>query len=343
MAGPKPQLRACVLSALIGVLCLPAAARAQDPAAGAAVPKAAPAKPQAQKAAGAAATPASDSGLKQRVESLEEQLVDMQVVIGTLESMSRSGGGAQAPAFRPAPAGGADAARIESLETQVRALAAQVEQLSAEVRQQGSAGRRSETGAMPPPPMDGNVTTSRFGSTTVDSTSTDAIGGLISEETAAKSGTALPDISAPGSGPAQAAPGQMAAVAPAGEAKQVYEQAYGSLLQQDYGAAQAGFGEFLKKFPKDPLAPNALYWLGETHYVQKNYADAAEAFDLVTAAYAGSAKAPDAQLKRAMSLSQLGKRDQSCAAFKQLNAKYPNAPAHVKTRADSERQRLGCG
>jgi tol-pal system protein YbgF len=138
---------------------------------------------------------------------------------------------------------------------------------------------------------------------------------------------------------------QVAALDPSstgGNPKQLYETAYGHLLQQDYGAAQAGFRDFLKNYPQDPLAPNALYWLGEAHYVQRNYADAAEAFDLVISAYGTSGKAADAQLKRGMSLAQLGKRQDACTSLRAVTSKYPNAPAHLKAKADGERQRIGC-
>ena len=124
--------------------------------------------------------------------------------------------------------------------------------------------------------------------------------------------------------------------------KQLYEQAYGYLLQQNYASAQSGFSAFLKTYPKDGLAPNALYWLGETHYVQRNFADAAEAFDLVTSAYGSSIKAPDAQLKRGMSLAQLGKKQDACTSFRELASKFPSAPVHIKQKADTERQRNGC-
>jgi tol-pal system protein YbgF len=130
--------------------------------------------------------------------------------------------------------------------------------------------------------------------------------------------------------------------APAGNPKQLYEAAYGYLLQQDYSAAEAGFSDFLKRYPKDSLAPNALYWLGETHYVQRNFADAAEAFDLVTASFGSSGKAPDAQLKRGMALAQLGKKKDACTAFRDVGTKFPSAPAIVKSKAESERQRVGC-
>lgn len=296
----------------------------------------------------AASTAGGESGLKQRVEQLEEQLVDLQVVTGTLESLARSGGNGAAGAqpYRAAPAGttsAADQARIDGLETQIRALTTQVEQLTAELHGQGGAQRRSDGAAYAPGAPQEKIGTTRFGSTTVNSGSSDPIGGII-DGASPKQGTPLPEVYAPG----QPAPGRIAAVDPAavapdaGNPKQLYENAYGYLLQQDYGAAQAGFGDFLKRYPKDPLAPNALYWLGETHYVQKNFSDAAEAFDLVTQSFGSSAKAPDAQLKRGMSLAQLGKKDESCSVFRQLGSKYPNAPAHVKTKSDSERQRLGC-
>ena len=125
-------------------------------------------------------------------------------------------------------------------------------------------------------------------------------------------------------------------------AKQLYETAYGQLLRQDYGAAQAGFTDFLKQYPRDTLAPDALYWLGETHFVQQNYNDAAEAFDLVTSSYASSSKAPDAQIRKATALAQAGKKDQACAAFRQFGVKFPNARPNIKAKADSERQRAGC-
>jgi TolA-binding protein len=51
------------------------------------------------------------------------------------------------------------------------------------------------------------------------------------------------------------APVATAALAPASETsndpKQLYETAYGYLLQRDYGAAETAFDEFLKKFPND--------------------------------------------------------------------------------------------
>ena len=38
--------------------------------------------------------------------------------------------------------------------------------------------------------------------------------------------------------------------APAGNPKQLYETAYGYLMQRDYGAAQTAFEDFLNRYPQ---------------------------------------------------------------------------------------------
>lgn len=303
-------------------------------------------EPQGGSATGAPKTKEAavgDGGLERRVEQLEEQLVDLQVVIGTLESLAR-GGGAQEPRQAWSSGGsGADQARIDALETQVRALAAEVERLSgrasvaAPLERQGAASPGSAPGAAPSP-----YATTRFGETTVTSANGDPIGGLLQQEELPPVGGAQATPRDPGGVP----PGGVAALDPATteaeSPKQLYERAYGYMLQQNFAAAQSDFTDFLKRYPNDSLVPDALYWLGETHYVQRNYADAAEAFDLVTQGYRSSAKAPDSLLKRGMALAALGKKDDACGILGRLPAAYPSASPALKAKAGSERQRLGC-
>ena len=280
---------------------------------------------------GGAVAGAGESGLRARVDSLEEQLVEMQVVVGTLESLAKSGGGAQQTAFRNS-GGGADNGRVDALENQVRALSAQVQQLQEQLRASSGAQRRSDTtGAAIPQQADESAS---FGSTTI-TPGGDAIGGLISGSEGA------PQTNFGGQPP----PVATAALAPAGEGgdpKQLYETAYGYLLQRDYGAAEVAFDDFLKRFPSDSLSGNAQYWLGESHFVRGQYKAAASAFLKGYQTYAQSAKAPDSLLKLAMSLDRLGQKDAACSSYSELNTKFPNAPQSVKARAQSERQRVGC-
>jgi tol-pal system protein YbgF len=330
------------------------------------------ATPQAQpKAKAAAPQGGQDSALKERIEQLEEQLVDMQVVVGTLESLARGGGGGSTPAAGGGGSyggGGADSVRLDGLETQMRALSAQIQQLTDQVRTLGGQPRRSDAGGAPaattpgmaptdsagagPGSAGGAADSGRFGSTTVTAGSGgDAIGGLIETDPPPAGGTS----SAPG--PAAGAPGtegaagaDMAALPPAfgaatapnaadaGNAKQLYETAYGYLMQRDYGA----FEDFLTRYPQDSLAGNAQYWLGEAHFVRGEYKAAASSFLKGYQNYAGNARAADSLLKLAMSLDRLGQKDAACSSFGELSTRFPNAPENVKMRAKSERQRIGC-
>jgi tol-pal system protein YbgF len=304
------------------------------------------------KAAAGSPPPATDGSLKARVEALEEQLVDMQVVVGTLESLAKNGGAAPVafPATSTEPASG-DSARIDGLETQVRALAAQLQQLSDQIRSLGDIPRRTEIPGnsdtagfdQKGSPSAGNRGDAAFGSTTV-SPGGDAIGGLLKGAPAPgrTSGSALAAEGAQ----TIPAPVATAALPPAsevsGDPKQLYETAYGYLLQRDYSSAEAAFGDFLKKFPSDSLSGNAQYWLGETHFVRGQYKAAASAFLKGYQTYSQSVKAPESLLKLAMSLDRLGQKDAACSSYAELSAKFPNAPQSIKARAMSERQRVGC-
>lgn len=315
-----------------------------------------PAMAQANDARGAKggvpANASPDAALKARVDALEEQLVDMQVVVGTLETLAKNGGGGGGAASQPFPSAGsgADTARIESLETQVRALTAQVQQLTEQIQAQGGVQHRTDLPGGPDTaslgsgngtPQADSAAIPGFGSTTVSSGSNggnDAIGGLLNKQD--QQGQANGWSSPPAAGVSTAAL-PPASEAP-GDPKQAYETAYGYLLQRDYGSAEAAFNDFLKKYPNDSLSGNAQYWLGETYFVRGQYKAAAGAFLKGYQTYGQSGKAPDSLLKLAMSLDRLGQKEAACSSFSELAAKFPTAPQSVKGRAQSERQRIGC-
>lgn len=357
-AGARVRLGAAagLMTAAFVLLTFPAAAQQPPvPAAPAAKSAVKPAPPAAPPQAPAAPAP-GDGALKARVDSLEEQLVDMQVLVGTLESLAKSGAASSSQVYRgegAAAAGAPEPGRVEALETQVRQLSIQVQALSDQVRSMGGTPRRSEL-RMPPPvgQNPNNAVDMPAGG--------DAIGGLIDDGSQASpapgsqyaaNAPAMPHQGGAVSPPPPAGlapqPGAVttAALPPPGDPanpKQMYETAYGYLLQRDYGAAEAAFDDFLKKFPSDSLAGNAQYWLGESHFVRGQYKAAAGAFLKGYQAYVQSPKAPDSLLKLAMSLDRLGQKDAACSSYNELGTKFPNAPQAVKARAQSERQRAGC-
>lgn len=134
---------------------------------------------------------------------------------------------------------------------------------------------------------------------------------------------------------------------PQGSPEAQYEFAYGLLLQAQRGRAEfAPAAEAMQSFvtqnPSHRLAGNAQYWLGETHYVRKDWQTAALAFGEGLKKYPNAEKAPDNLLKLGMSLAQLNRKPDACAALGELDKRYPNAAAPVKQTGQRERQRIGC-
>ena len=116
-----------------------------------------------------------------------------------------------------------------------------------------------------------------------------------------------------------------------------YQAAYDLLSPQQkrYQDAAKAFAVFLKKYPQDELAPNAQYWLGESHYVSQHNAEALQAFEVVVSRYPDSTKAPGALFKIGRLQQAAGNNDAARASYEKVLRDYPDSPA-----AGLARQRL---
>ncbi|MFZ4124765.1 MAG: tol-pal system protein YbgF [Rickettsiales bacterium] len=121
-----------------------------------------------------------------------------------------------------------------------------------------------------------------------------------------------------------------------------YSYAFKLMNDRKFAEASKSFESFVKKYPKDPLAPNAYYWLGESYYVRSQYAKAAEGFRNGFEAAPKGQKAPDNLLKLSMSLGGLKRNDQACIVLKQLISKYGNRAPDARTKAQREYGKLKC-
>ncbi len=147
----------------------------------------------------------------------------------------------------------------------------------------------------------------------------------------------LGSLPAPGPG---APPGP---AAPERTPKEQYEHATALLLdRQDANAAEAALRSFIAAHPKDALADNAHYWLGETFYLRRDYRQAAFAFADAFRKYPNGRKAPDSLYKLGLSLARLDKKKEACTAFRRLVDTFPKLPAHLVGRVQQGRRQLGC-
>jgi tol-pal system protein YbgF len=136
--------------------------------------------------------------------------------------------------------------------------------------------------------------------------------------------------------------GALATLPPSGTPRDEFDLAYGYVLHKDYGLAEQGFRDFVKKYPGDARAADANYWLGETLFQRQKYRDAAELFLLVSRDHPTTAKAPDALLRLGQSLAQLGEKDAACGTLAEVGRKYPRAALSVRQAVEREQKRVHC-
>ena len=148
------------------------------------------------------------------------------------------------------------------------------------------------------------------------------------EEAAARAGQ---QVAMPGS-----------ALPPGASPREQYEYATNLIQRGSYDEAEVALKSFIEQNPKDALAGNAQYWLGETYYVRNDFKNAAVAFAEGYQKYPDSQKAPDNLLKLAMALGQQGQTENACVALRQLEKRYPDASANVKDRATRAKKNYGC-
>ena len=130
---------------------------------------------------------------------------------------------------------------------------------------------------------------------------------------------------------------------PEGTARQQYEYAFGKLKERNYDDAETALRAFAERHPDDPLAGNAMYWMGETYYVRKQYSEAARIFLDAFQRFPKGNKAPDNLFKLAKSLVQIGETQSACTTYAELVKTFPRANRRIIGGARTDMTRLGCG
>jgi tol-pal system protein YbgF len=154
---------------------------------------------------------------------------------------------------------------------------------------------------------------------------------------------------APGTQPGQ--PGQPGTLGPGGSAPATISQApppdvlYNNGLR-DYNAgkmdlASNEFADYLKYYGTTDLAGNAQFYIADIAFRQGNYAQAVKEYDRVLEQYPGGNKTSAAQLKKGLSLIQLGQRDAGVRELQSLIQRYPKSIEAATAR--DQLRKMGVG
>ena len=102
--------------------------------------------------------------------------------------------------------------------------------------------------------------------------------------------------------------------------------------QQDQVAGRELMGTFLKRYPADPRAVNAAYWIGETFYAEKAFDKAVLQFEEVVQQYGDNPKVAAALYKQALAFDALKDRTSAKLVMKKLGERFPASEEAKKSK-----------
>lgn len=152
-------------------------------------------------------------------------------------------------------------------------------------------------------------------------------------------GTPLPKAP-PASAPAAGAAPSAGTVASANRSQ--FDTAMNLLARAQYAEASSAFRAFADANPKDDLAPQAVFWVGDIAYVQKDYPGAARAFAEEIKKYPTSPRAPESMLKLGQALMAMNQKAEGCTTLGALSDKYPKASKTLLHQAREFRKSSAC-
>ena len=180
----------------------------------------------------------------------------------------------------------------------------------------------------------------------------------------ASSGTEAPAAAPTGQVQASIAPGQEAGYEPSaaprtlgtvpaeqsgdaalsliGTPEEQYQAAFGLLEEARYEEAHEAFSRFIDANPTDDLAQNAAYWRAESLYARQMYPEAAKSYALNLRQYPEGRKAPDNMVKLGIALLKLGRSEEACRAFEQLDQAFSDPPLNIRRAAQQGRRQANC-
>ena len=109
--------------------------------------------------------------------------------------------------------------------------------------------------------------------------------------------------------------------------QQAYQGAFDLLKAGRYEDAAGAFKQFIVEYPSGSYADNAQYWLGETYYITRRFAESVQEFQRLVARHPNSQKLTHALLKIGYAHDELGNRAEAERMLGELIARHPQSAA----------------
>jgi tol-pal system protein YbgF len=116
-------------------------------------------------------------------------------------------------------------------------------------------------------------------------------------------------------------------------ARKAYDAGVAAYRAGDYQGAITAFDGIVKHYPRDPLAPNAQYWIGDAWFNLRDFKAAAAAQQVLLTNYPDSPKIPDALLNLGSAYAAQGDNVSARRTLEDLMTRFPQSDAAEKAKA----------
>ena len=224
--------------------------------------------------------------------------------------------------------------RFEELENMMRRVEGRIERLVADVDfRLGTLERRLER-----PPAAANDARAGDAPAPAPAPATQSDAGIAPGQDGGYQPSGAPrDL---GTIPADWAPGD--APPPGQTPRERYDGAFALLEASRYEEANEALTRFIAANPTHALVENAAYWRAESLYARKMYLEAARSYASNLQQFPEGRKAPDNMVKLGMALLKLGRGEEACRTFAQLDQAFSDPPLRIRRAAQQGRQQASC-
>ena len=112
----------------------------------------------------------------------------------------------------------------------------------------------------------------------------------------------------------------------------LYQQAFANLKDANHQKAVEQFKMQLQTYPNGEYADDALYWIGESSYVNRGLAESKRHFQMLVEQYSSSHRVPDALLKIAIIEKEQGSKKKARELFERVIKQHPKSNAAISAR-----------
>jgi TolA-binding protein len=264
--------------------------------------------------------------------ALQNQILDLRRQLQALQDQSARGG----PTYlgrgaSPSPAPGSDLvtqllARVDTLEEQVRQLRGRIDETANQVQRQGAdLGKRIDDMAFQTQNPPGSLQ-----------------GGAPNPATRPSNLPLAPPLSSLGGQPSPP-PAQAPPAAPVRRTPEMaMQEGNAALARRDYQAAAQAAREVLTSSRTSPRAYDAQFLLAQALSGQRQFSQAAIAYDDAYNRARKGAHAQDSLLGLANSLAAINEKKAACDTLAKLQAEYPSPRPDLRDGIAASTQRAGC-